>query len=96
MARIPKAGDPFTQEDFDMVLEAVRQRQENFTSEPPVMSMALVMFNIGERFAPVTCIEGEWEGLKYNIPKGDGIPKCPNGHVMTQGKGLQLGWIEGD
>lgn len=93
---IPKAGQGFGVRDFDMLIEAVRKRRENFPDEDPTMTMALVMFNIGDRFAPVTCIEGEWEALKMDLPKGDGVPKCPNGHVCTQGFGLQLGWIQGD
>ena len=92
--RIPKAGDPFTKADFDMIMDAVNYRQQKFPEENIVLSLALVMFNIGDRFAPVTCIEQEWKGLKRDIPPGEGVPKCPNGHVLMQGNGLKLGWME--
>lgn len=95
----PKAGDGITVEDIEMILEAVKNRQENFKDEPAKMSFALVLFNIGDRFAPVSCVAGEWSGLKTDIPKSDNLdelPKCPNGHVLIQGRGLKLGWLEGD
>lgn len=94
MPRIPKAGDEFNREDFDMLLKAIEQRKDNFPDEPPTMTMALVMFNIGDRFSPVECVEQEWTGIKSDVPKGEGVPKCPNGHVLMQGRGLRLGWIE--
>lgn len=96
--RVPKAGDPLTVEDFDMIMEAVEQRQHNWPEEPFKMSMGLVFFNIGDRFAPVSCIDEthKWEGLKKDIPKdpNDGVPKCPGGHVLMQGSGLHLGWVD--
>jgi hypothetical protein len=95
----PKAGESLTPDDFDMILEAIGDRQKNFPNEPPVISMGLVFFNIGDRFAPVSCVAGEWSGLKQDIPKSDDpndLPKCPGGHVLTQGRGLKLGWLEGD
>lgn len=92
MARIPKAGDRLNSEDVEMIIEAVNDRQKLFNREPLAMSLALVLFNIGDRFAAVSCVAGEWEGLKKDIPRGEGVPKCPNGHVMMQGPGLRLIW----
>lgn len=89
----PEAGKPFTTEDFEMVLQAVKARQENFPDEALIMSIGLVIFNIGERFSVVTCIEQEWSDLKMNIPPGEGEPKCPNGHTLTKGPPLVLGWL---
>lgn len=93
-AKAPKPGNSLTINDLEMILEAVQTRQRNFPSEPASMSFILVMMNIGDRFAPVTCVEGEWEGLKVDIPKGTDIPQCPNGHVLIQGDGLCIGWIK--
>lgn len=94
MARVPKPGDEFTTEDFEMVIDAIKQRQINFPDESTTLTLGLVLFNIGDRFARVECIEQEWTGFKKDIPKGDGVPKCPNGHVLMQGRGLSLGWIQ--
>lgn len=91
---IPKAGDLFTKEDFDILVKALQKRMENFPEENFVLTLGLVLFNIGDRYAPVTCIEQEWKGLKRDIPPGEGIPKCPNGHPLIQGNPLRLGWME--
>lgn len=95
MAKTPKAGDPIDMEDFEMILEAVGARQKNFPNEPAALSMALVFFNIGDRFAHATCTNGEWIGLKQDIPKTDGdVPTCPDGHPLMLGYGLKIGWIQ--
>lgn len=98
MSEAPKVGSRLNMADVEQIGGAIKTRQENFPDEPLEMTVALVLLNIGDRYAPVTCIGGEWDGLKQDIPKGDGVsvPKCPNGHVMTQGLGLQLGWYAGD
>lgn len=59
------------------------------------MAVMTVLFNIGDRFAPVWCIGGEWSGIKAELLPSSGIPKCPNGHVLTEGLGMTLGFIEG-
>ena len=91
---VPKPGDKLSIDDCDMIVEAIERRQENFPEEKLGISVAVVLFNIGNRFAPVYCINGEWKGLKKDIPKreGGGVPLCPNGHVMTEGPSLCLGW----
>lgn len=97
--RIPKPGDRINIHDAEEIWEAIQIRQKNFTDEPEVISFATVIFNIGDRYAPVSCVAGEWSGLKRDVHKPHDkteLPKCPNGHVLTQGSGLQLGWIEGD
>lgn len=90
---VPVAGDPLGFEDLELISSAVLRRQENFPDEPIGMTVALVLANIGDRFALVKCINGEWEGVKANLTPTGKVPKCPNGHVMTQGEGLRLGWL---
>ena len=92
MTDIPQAGNTLTIADVEQIAGAIKTRRKNFPDEPLEMTVALVLLNIGDRYAPVQCIEQEWTGLKQDIPKGEGVPKCPNGHVMTQGPGLSLGW----
>ncbi len=95
MNDIPKAGDGLKLRDLEMIVEALTERQSSCQETLP-FSMGIVLFNIGDRFTPVACVAGEWSGVKGDIPRAEGIPKCPNGHVMTEGKGLKLGWVEGD
>lgn len=92
----PRIGDPLTADEFEMIMEAVGDRQRNFPDEPPLVSLWVIFSNIGDRFASVTCIEEEWSGLKQDIPKPDegNDPKCPNGHPIRQGPRLSLGWVE--
>lgn len=94
MPRVPKAGDTVTMEDFEMILEAVKQRQKNFPDEPASMTFAMIFMGIGDRFTPVTCKELEWEGVKQDIPKGTDTPFCPNGHRLIMGPKISLGWVE--
>lgn len=95
---MPKAGDVLKIEDIEEILEAVEMRQRNFPDEPRDMTFMLVMLNIGDRYAKVDCIKGEWVGqLKKDIPRrrDGGLPLCPNGHPLTQSGGLKLGWLAG-
>lgn len=94
--RIPAPGDRVNMGDLEEIVEAIVQRGKNFPDEPGAMTIGLVLMNIGDRFTPVVCRHGEWMGIKKDLQKGDGVPTCPNGHVLTEGKGLKLGWIEGD
>lgn len=90
---IPEAGKPLSTEDMDMIFAAVRDRQTNFPNEPAALSFYVVINGIGERFRQVECIEQEWTGFKKDVILGNGAPTCPNGHSLTQGAGLTIGWI---
>lgn len=90
----PKAGEQISIEDFNMIWEAFQKRKVNFPEEPEAMTLGLILFNIGDRYTPVQCVNGEWVSIKSDIPKGEGIPKCPNDHVLTEGKKLVLGWLQ--
>ena len=91
--KIPEVGTALDFDELDMIASAIMNRQERAPAEPIEVSIALVLANIGSRYAPVQCAEQEWTGLKADIPPGDGIPKCPNGHVLYEGYGLKLGWV---
>lgn len=90
---MPAAGKKVTIEDIEEILDAVKTRGENFPEEPEDMTWMLVLINIGNRYASVACIEGEWVGKKKDIPPGTGVPTCPNGHPLIQSAGLHLGWL---
>jgi hypothetical protein len=90
---MPEVGKGLSIEDVEMLLNALETRSTNFPEESFDLTFALVMLNIGQRFTSVSCINGEWVGQKKDVPKGDDVPKCPNGHVLMEGVGIQLGWI---
>jgi len=96
MTTNPEPGTALRLEDAAMIIDALDARSKMFPHEPLDVSMKVVLFNIGDRFAKVTCVNGEWTGMKADFPLYMfAIPKCPNGHVCTQDKDLRLGWIEG-
>lgn len=96
MDRRPQSGEFINSSDTEMIYEAVKQRQTNFLGEPLVLSMSLVLMNIGNRFTPVECLEQEWNGLIIDVEKTDGDPKCPNGHTLRKGAPLKLAWLSAE
>lgn len=91
--RVPKPGDSLTVDQLEEIFECIAVRRERFPEESGIMSLGVVLFNFGDRYAKATCVAGEWTGLKQELPRTTGIPKCPNGHVLTQEAGLRLGWV---
>lgn len=90
----PTPGEPLTMEDMDVLFEAVRERQKKEPGEPAGLSFWVAFQLIGERFRNVECTEGEWKGMKQDVPPfGKGEPKCPNGHDLVQGDGVFIGWV---
>lgn len=91
--QVPEPGTPIKMEDISMIIEAIVDRQRRFREESLRITIGVVLANIGEGFAPVSCINGEWTGIKADLESDGDIPKCPNGHVLLQGPGMQLGWV---
>lgn len=93
-----EAGKPLSIKDAQEIFEAVKTRQKNFPDEDLGMTLTLILLNIGDRYATATCIDAKhgWTGLKKDIPRGEGIPKCPEGHVLTQTTGFTLGWMSSE
>lgn len=92
-SKIPAPGTPINLDDINNIIEAIVVRQGKFREESLRITISVVLANIGDRFAPVICVGGEWEGIKADFPPEQDMPKCPNGHVCMQGKGLELGWV---
>jgi len=90
---MPAAGQPLTIHDVEEIIGAMEQRSTNFPDESFELTCAVILLNIGNRYTGVSCVEGEWVGIKKDIPKGEGVPTCPNGHPLMEGAGLQLGWL---
>lgn len=95
---LPDVGKAFSMSDWDMVLTAVKERQdknkEKGEEEPVTLTLYLVLTKIGERFRKIQCVEQEFECLKSEIDwDGESDPKCPNGHSLHPGSGLTLGWV---
>lgn len=96
----PNPGEPFTMDQFQEIMELVKKRQEKFSSwEPPIVSMAFILLNIGEVYSRVKCIDEncKWGGLKQDVKiVDDNIPCCPSGHAVIIDKHIKLGWVEVD
>ena len=95
MSEVPERGSTLRIDDVSDILESLEHRKARFPDEMFSQSLAVVLFNIGDRYTSVQCINGEWSGHKKDLPYGEGIPKCPNGHVMMEGVPLRLGWVDG-
>ena len=90
---IPQVGSTFNLLDVQLAFELVRKRVENYPNEPANISLATVLVNMGDRYTPVVCIEGEWQGIKEDLIGMD-PPKCPNGHDCKTQPPLQLVWAQ--
>lgn len=88
-------NDRISNEDCEIIYEAIQQRQQNFPGEPEVLSLTLVLQNIGMREMRLECANGEWEGLPADVPpQGSQHPQCPNGHdIHKMDNGLGLYWL---
>lgn len=93
---MPTVGTPLSTTDMDIIFEAVLDRKTNFPDEPSNMIFYLVLSGIGERYRTVQCIEQEWTCLKKDVPQGEDLPTCPNGHALVEGPGMTIGWIPSD
>lgn len=92
--RIPESGDFLSPQDVNMIFQAIKERHEKFPDEPMQLTAVLVMLNVGDRFAPVSCVEECWEGYLKDVPSGEGVPKCPEGHPLFKEPGLRLAWVK--
>lgn len=92
----PQPGFPLTIDECEIIYQSLEQRRENFPEEDPHDSFMVVLLNAGDKYTPVTCIGGEWTGLKGDLDLQDfeapNVPLCPNGHPLTEGFGIALGW----
>jgi hypothetical protein len=93
----PQPGMFLRESDMEMIYEAYALHQERFPETKPVLSMAFVLMNIGDRYSPVECVEGEWKAMRKDVPKRKNPEDpflCPDGHeIVKTGDGLKLGWI---
>ena len=77
------------------IAEAVQYRQDNWSGESLLHSVMVVLLNAGSEYVPVRCVGGEWSGTKGDLAPADGIPMCPNEHVLLEtGPGKRLGFID--
>lgn len=94
----PQQGMVLRESDAELIYETFALHQERFPDHKPVLSMAFVLMNIGDRYSPVECVEHEWKALRKDVPKrekADDPFLCPNGHeIQKVGSGLKLGWIK--
>lgn len=91
MSKGPEIGAALSTEDMDMILEAIKERNDKHPDEPGALTLYLILTGIGERFRKIQCVEQEFECLKFEVPES---LTCPNGHSLHEGPGVTLGWVE--
>lgn len=91
-------GGELTLKQAAELADAIVWRRSAILGESLFDSVMVVLLNAGDRFTPVSCMAGEWSGLKGDLPRGPGIPKCPNGHVLMEASSgrKQLGYVDAD
>ncbi|MGB2791313.1 MAG: hypothetical protein WBC29_02055 [Candidatus Moraniibacteriota bacterium] len=90
-------GTPLTLKDAEMIAEDIVYRNHHYPDESLWQSAMVVLLNCGDRFAPVSCVGPErWSGTKQELRGGGGggVPTCPSGHPLLQGRGKILAFIE--
>ncbi len=87
-----------TREQANHLAELIVYRQETFPGETLHWSVMVALLNAGDEFTSVSCVAGEWTGTKGDLPPGAGLPRCPNGHVLTESSigRKQLGYVDAD
>lgn len=69
-----------------------RRRRERWTDESEPDAFLVAVLNFG--MTAVACTAGEWTGTKAELAPRDGIPLCPNGHPLFEGRErLRLGLV---
>lgn len=90
----PNPGDPLSVEQIEALIEVIRLRQFRNRAESTPDSIRVALATAGERYKLVRCINGEFTGMKGELPVSQGVPRCPNGHVLLEDLGLRLGWVD--
>ncbi len=79
---------PLTVEQAAAITDAFTARRDRFPQEGPATSLLVVLLNWGDHLTAVSCIAGEWSGVKGDIPHDPTVrvlPVCPNGHPLLEG-----------
>lgn len=85
-------------EDVRAIAQSISRRRAVFAEEPVEQTIAVVLVSAGDRFTAVSCVAGEWSGVKGDLTPTGGIPTCPNGHVLIESSSGRkaLGWVPDD
>lgn len=73
-----------TIEDGKEIYKSFKYRRDTFTDEDEFTSLMVVLFNYGDKKTSVRCIGSEWSGIKKDLQRQEGLPKCPNGHPLLE------------
>jgi len=91
----PQAGSAMTAVECDALYQKFLTRQLDFPDEGEAVSFNVVILNSGDQYTSITCLNGEWTGIKGEIvaPEPPDVALCPNGHNLLEGFGLSVGWV---
>lgn len=85
--------EPLSLNDMMHIVDAFLVRKGRFQKDDATALMT-VLANAGDGRTNVRCIAGEWTGTKKQLPPSNGVPMCPNGHVLLEGDvRWRLGYI---
>lgn len=77
------------------IFERIAARRERFADEDEHTSFMVVLLNYGDHLTAVSCIGGEWSGVKADLTPRDGVPLCPFGHPLMESNARQrLGLVD--
>lgn len=86
---------PLRLDDAREFVKQYQRRRDRWPDEAEDAALLVMLLNFGDHLTHVACINGEWRGVKGDLTPRDGVPLCPNGHVMTEGfKRRRLGFVD--
>lgn len=85
---------PLTVDDARDLASRYLARRARWTEEDAETAFLVVVLNYGDHLTGVSCVGGEWTGIKGDLTPRDGIPLCPNGHpLLEQSTRMRLGLV---
>lgn len=75
--------EPLSLNDMMHIVDAFLVRKARF-QENDAAALMSVLANAGDSRTSVRCINGEWTGTKKQLAPSNGVPVCPNGHVLLE------------
>jgi hypothetical protein len=73
-----------TMDQAAIFVDSFLERRKRFPGEPEEMALMVLLFNFGDHLTKVVCTNGEFIGVKGDLPILSGVPVCPSGHPLYE------------